>query len=167
MWSKIEKDMIDSPVRLKVIRFLLENGFRVTNGKIYCNEVQIPVVSIARVVNVDRRTVVETVKTIEENSDLKSIFVRLRNAGLSMAKIAKYLDLPVIEIRALNARAPGIIAGVTSIIAEAGISVRQAVADDPELTPEPKLTIVTDRKIPGKLVDKFLKVKGVEKVSIY
>lgn len=162
----IEKALIDFPLRKKVANFLLENGFRVENGKIYCNQVQLPVASIARAVDVDRRTVRDAIKTIEEHSDLKPIFLRMRNAGLLIEEIAKYEDSQVIQIKAFNAREPGILAGVASIIAEAGISIRQAVADDPELTPEPRLTIVTNKKIPGELIDKFLKVKGVAKVSI-
>lgn len=168
MWRKIEKALIDFPLRKKVAYFLLKNGFRIENGKIYCNQVQLPVASIARAIDVDRRTVTDAIKSIEESTDIKPIFLRLRNAGLSIIEIARCKgSRKVIEIKAFNASEPGILAGVASIIAEAGISIRQAVADDPELTPEPKLTIVTKKRIPGKLVDKFHKVKGVEKVSTY
>jgi predicted regulator of amino acid metabolism with ACT domain len=39
--------------------------------------------------------------------------------------------------------------------------------DDPELSQEPKLTLIAERKIPGELIPKFLKVKGVAKASVY
>jgi predicted regulator of amino acid metabolism with ACT domain len=52
------------------------------------------------------------------------------------------------------------------ILAKKGISIRQAIVDDPELSPEPKLTLIAEAKIPGELVPKFLKVKGIEKVSV-
>ena len=51
--------------------------------------------------------------------------------------------------------------------AEKGIIIRQAIVDDPELSPEPKLTIIANTKIPGELIPKFLKIRGVEKVSVY
>ena len=167
MWGTIEKYLIGFPSQRKVVRFLLENGFSVKNGKIFCNEICVPATSIARALDVDRRTVVKAINTIEENQELSRIFIHIRNAGLSMDKIAKRLGLQVIEITASDASAPGILAGVASTIAEVGISIRQAVADDPELAIEPRLIIICDKKIPGELIDKFLKVKGVAKVTIY
>ncbi|HIC86797.1 MAG TPA: ACT domain-containing protein, partial [Aquificae bacterium] len=59
----------------------------------------------------------------------------------------------------------GIVAGITSILAREGISIRYILAEDPELSVESKLTIVTNTKIPGKLVDEFLKI--FNKVVIY
>jgi len=41
------------------------------------------------------------------------------------------------------------------------------LVDDPELSPEPKLTLIADREIPGELIPEFLKIKGVAKVSVY
>jgi predicted regulator of amino acid metabolism with ACT domain len=39
--------------------------------------------------------------------------------------------------------------------------------DDPELSPEPKLTLIVEKKIPGELISKLLKITGVAKVSVY
>jgi len=47
------------------------------------------------------------------------------------------------------------------------LSIRQAIVDDPELSPEPKLTLIVERKIPGELIPELLKIPGVAKVSIY
>ena len=47
------------------------------------------------------------------------------------------------------------------------ISIRQALVDDPELSPEPKLVLIAEKKIPGELIPEFLRIKGVEKVSVY
>jgi predicted regulator of amino acid metabolism with ACT domain len=38
---------------------------------------------------------------------------------------------------------------------------------DPELSPEPKLTLIFEKKIPGELISELLNVKGVAKVSVY
>jgi len=39
--------------------------------------------------------------------------------------------------------------------------------DDPELSPEPKLSLIVEKKIPGELIPKFLKINGVVKISVY
>jgi predicted regulator of amino acid metabolism with ACT domain len=167
MWSKIVKCLENYPERLKVARVLVENGLSVRNGKIYLNEIEVPPVRIARVAGVDRRTVNETLNAIRINHELKPIFEGLRSAGHSLKEIAKHLDLGVVEITPVDARIPGILASSASILAKAGLSIRQAIVDDPELSPEPKLTLIAERKIPGELIPEFLKIKGVAKVSVY
>jgi hypothetical protein len=167
MWSKIAKCLENYPERLKVARVLVENGLSMRNGKIYLNEIEVPPARIARVAGVDRRTVNETLNAIRTNHELKPIFERLRSAGHSLKEIAKYLDLGVVEITPVDARIPGILASSASILAQAGLSIRQAIVDDPELSPEPKLTLIAEKKIPGELIPEFLKIKGVAKVSVY
>ncbi len=167
MWETIKRHFENYPERLKVARILVENGLCIKNGKIYLNEIEIPPTRIARVADVDRRTVNETINTIRTNRELRLIFEGLRPAGHSLKEIAKYLELGVVEITPIDARIPGILANSAMILAKNGLSIRQAIVDDPELSPEPKLTLIAEKKIPGELIPEFLKVKGVAKVSIY
>jgi hypothetical protein len=72
-----------------------------------------------------------------------------------------------VDITPSDARIPGILARSARILAENGLSIRQAIVDDPEQSPEPKLTLIAEKKIPGELIPRLLKVKGVAKVSVY
>lgn len=167
MWSSIKKCLEGYPERLKVARVLVENGLSVRNGKIYLNEIEIPPVRVARVARVDRRTVKETLNSIKTNRELRPIFEGIRSAGHSLKEIAKHLNLGVIEITPVDAKIPGILANSALILAKSGLSIRQAIVDDPELSPEPKLTLIAEKKIPGELISKLLKVKGIAKISVY
>ncbi len=166
IWDQVVKRLDSYPERLRVAKVLIENGLSVRNAKIFCNDIEIPPVRIARVAEVDRRTVAETVKNIENSKELKAIFAGICSAGHSLKNIAKHLNLGVLEITPVNARIPGILAKSAVILAEKGISIRQAIVDDPELSPEPKLTLIAETEIPGELISQFLKIKGVEKVSV-
>jgi predicted regulator of amino acid metabolism with ACT domain len=167
MWSNVRKYFEGHPERLKVARVLIENGLSVRNEKIYLNEIEIPPVRIARVADVDRRTVKETLSAIKSNRELRSIFEGIRSAGHSLKEIARHLNLGVVEITPVDAKIPGILANSAMILAKNGLSIRQAIVDDPELSPEPKLTIIAEKKIPGELVPELLNVKGVAKLSVY
>lgn len=167
MWSMIVDYMRGHSERLAVVKVLLENGFCIKDDRIYCNEVEIATVSVARIAKVNRRTVSETISMINKDEKLKEIFSYIRSAGLSLKEAAKYLDLGVIEITPTDPRTVGILAKAASLIVEQGLSIRQALVDDPELFPEPKLTLIVGGEIPGELVTKFLKINGVDKVSIY
>ncbi|MEM3465443.1 MAG: hypothetical protein QXW47_05925 [Candidatus Jordarchaeales archaeon] len=167
MWSKIAHYFSEYPKRLSVAKVLVENGLSVRDGRIFCNEIEVPPVRVARVAGIDRRTVVETVKMITEDEELRTIFSLIRNAGASLREVARPLNFGVVEITPIDPKMVGIVAGVTSILAQNNISIRQVLTDDPELSPDPKLTVIADRKIPGELIPEFLKVKGVAKVSVY
>ena len=167
MWSNVKKYFEGHPERLKVTRVIIENGLSVRNGKIYLNEIEIPPIRIARAAEVDRRTVKETLNAIKSNHELRLIFEDIRSAGHSLKEIAKHLNLGVVEITPIDAKLPGILANSAMILAKNGLSIRQAIVDDPELSPEPKLTLIAEKKIPGKLIPELLNVKGVAKVSVY
>jgi len=166
MWSKIRQYFEDSPSKLKVARLLVETGLRVDEeGRIYCGEIEIPATKIAAAAGVDRRVVRETAKAILGTEELRRLFLGLRPAGPLMRDIAPYLGFGVVEIRAVPATV-GIIAKTTTLIADAGISIRQILAEDPEINPDPKLIVVTEKPIPGELLPKLLKIPTVSKVSI-
>jgi predicted regulator of amino acid metabolism with ACT domain len=167
MWNSLKKHFEEYPERLRVARVLVENGLSTKEGKVYLNQIEIPPVRIARVAGVDRRTVNETLKIIKSNRELRLIFEEMRSAGHSLKEIAKPLNLGVVEITPVDAKATGILAKTATTLARAGLSIRQAIVDDPELSPEPKLTLIVERKIPGKLISELLNIKGVAKVAVY
>ena len=167
MWNSLKKHFEEYPERLKVARVLVENGLSAKDGKVYLNQIEIPPVRIARVAEVDRRTVNETLKAIKANRELRLIFEEMRSAGHSLKEIAKPLNLGVVEITPVDAKTAGILAKSATILAKAGLSIRQAIVDDPELSPEPKLTLIVEKKIPGELISELLNITGVAKVALY
>ena len=167
MWNTIKKHFEGHPERLKVARVLVENGLSAKNREIFLNQIEIPPVRIARVAGVDRRTVNETLNEIASTPELRIIFEEIRPAGHSLKEIAKHLNLGVIEITPVDAKMPGILANSAMVLTKGGLGIRQAIVDDPELSPEPKLTLIVDKKIPGELIPQLLNVNGVAKISVY
>jgi len=167
LWNTIKKYFEGYPERLKVARVLVENGMSAKNHKIFLNQIEVPPVRVARVAGVDRRTVNETLSLIMENREIRLIFEELRPAGHSLKEIAKHLSLGVVEITPVDAKMPGILGRSAMLLTTAGLSIRQAIVDDPELSPEPKLTLIVEKKIPGELISELLKISGVAKISVY
>lgn len=166
MWKMLEAHFRDAPAKLKVLRTFVELGLRVEeDGKVYLGDVEVPDSKIARAVGVDRRVVREAVKSILGDASLKRIFKGLKPAGAMLRDVASLLGYGVVEIRA-KPEAVGIIAEATALIAKEGISIRQIIAEDPELYPDPKLTIITDKPLPGDIIPKFLKIPTVKQVAI-
>src|SRR5215467_6676987 len=166
MWDRIESVMKSHPERLNVARILVQNGLALKGNRIYLNQTEIPAARVARAAGVDRRTVSETARMIHNDTNLRLIFENIQSAGLSLRGVAKPLGLGIVEIIAQDPKATGILASASRLLADAGITIRQALVDDPELVPEPKLTIITGKTVPGTLIQEMLKISGVAKVSV-
>ncbi|WP_414469075.1 amino acid-binding protein [Methanobacterium sp. ACI-7] len=167
MWEKVKHKFEKYPARMDVARKIVEYGLRVgEGGKIYCGNIEISDVSIARAANVDRRSIKATVDIILEDEQLSTIFKNIIPAGPLVKNSAKDLGFGVVEIEA-DAENSGIIASATNLIATNGISIRQVHAGDPEFEENPLLTIITEKPVEGNLINEFLKIEGVKRVSIY
>src|SRR5437660_4849317 len=167
MWTKIQAMMEGHPERLRVVRILLENGLGLRGNEVCLNGIEVPIVRIAKSAGVDRRTVDETIRMVETNPELRSLFSNLRSAGLSLKGVAKQLGLGVVEIIVEDPHKAGIIAGASRLFSELGISIRQALVEDPELTPEPKIVLIGDNAVAGDVTPKLGKIHGLTRVSVY
>ena len=151
---------------LSVVRLMVEYGIRIDgSGKYYIGDVELTDNAIARAAGVDRRVVRETAKFLLSNPELKSIFLKLKPAGPSLVDVAPQLGFTVIKLYA-DPHSPGIIASVSSILAKYGLVIRQALADDPDLYPNPALTIVVEGKIPAQALEKLQGLKCIRSFSI-
>ena len=167
MWEKIKHKFEKYPARMDVARKIIEYGLRVgEKGKIYCGDIEISDVAIARATKVDRRSIKATVNIILEDEQLAKIFKNITPAGPLVKNVAKDLGFGIVEIEA-EAGNPGIIASATDLIATNRISIRQVHAGDPEFEENPRLTIITEKPIEGNLINEFLEIDGVKRVSIY
>ncbi|MEM2534833.1 MAG: hypothetical protein QXD12_03405, partial [Candidatus Nezhaarchaeales archaeon] len=129
MWKSVVQNFEESPAKLKVARLLKENGLRIgDDDKKYCGDIEIPDMKIARVLDIDRRVVRETVKYIMRDEVLRKVFTMLRPAGALLRDVAALFGYGVLEIRA-DPSAVGIIAGVSQALARANISIRQIHAE--------------------------------------
>lgn len=165
MYPILEDAFLRYPMRKKVAELLLKQGMRVDkNGTIYSGEVEMSPAKIARTLKVDRRVVLETASMIAEHEELLGIF----NALIPVAKIsnvAKHLGFEVIVVEA-EPHAVGIVSKVTKIIADSNIQIRQIIADDPDIYPTPKLTLILEKRLPGKAIVRLREIREITKISI-
>jgi len=166
MWRQFAKYFNKYPKRKRLAQKILEYGLKVKDNKIYCGEIELSDSKLSRAFNVDRRIILSTIDTINENEDLKKVFSNL-NPTCLLKDVAPMMKWGVIEIIPTNASMFGIIADVSTIISDNKISIRQAVVDDFELSEEPRLFIVTEKPIPGSLLLKIRNAKGVKAVVVY
>ena len=166
MFDEIMGKFEGSPSQQAVIRLLLERGFSVNDeGRVVSGGIEIPNTGIAREIGVDRRVVDSTTNAILDDPELRRIFQNISSIP-SLMDLAPVLDLTVLTVEVDDADAPGIVAQVTTHIADHGISIRQTISEDPEFTDDPKLYLVTDTEVPGDLLTELSELAFVRRVSI-
>ena len=167
MWREILAKFKRYPAQEKVVRLILERGFQVSErGRVVSGGIEIPHAQIAKELDVDRRVVDTTAAAIVEDEDLWKIFKNVRSMTF-LADVAPVVGLGVIEITPVDAAQTGLLGEVASAVARYGLSIRQAVSDDPFFVEQPKLTIITEAKIPGDLVRLLMDINGVGRVTVY
>ena len=166
MFDEIMRKFEGSPSQQAVIRLLLERGFSVNDeGRVVSGGIEIPNTGIAREIDVDRRVVDSTTDAILADEELRRIFQNI-SAIPSLMDLAPVLDLTVLTVEVDDADEPGIVATVTTMLADRDISIRQTISEDPEFTDEPKLYVITDEPIPGDLLNDLSERGFVRRVSI-
>ncbi|MDM7938899.1 MAG: amino acid-binding protein [Methanothrix sp.] len=167
MWQEILNKFKRYPAQEKVIRLILQRGFQVNDrGRVVSGEIEIPHAQIAKELDVDRRVVDTTAQAIREDEMLWKVFKNVRSM-IFLGDVAPILGLGVIEITPTDAAKTGILGDVASAVAKTGLSIRQAVSDDPYFVESPKLTIIAEGKIPGDLVRQLMEIEGVRRVTVY
>jgi len=167
MWAKIIEKFSKSPAQEKVFRLLIERGFQVNpDGKVVSGNIEIPHTQIAKEVGVDRRVVDTMAEVILGDDVLKKVLQNVKSTAF-LRDVAPVLGLGVIVITPTDARKKGILGDVATVVAKHDVSIRQAITDDPYFTDDPKLTIITDTKVPGRLVDALMKISSVKSVTVY
>lgn len=165
MWAALIDYFQRFPAQEKIARLLIKNGLSIRDGAVYSGEIQLSDSALGRAAGVDRRIVSATVRTIEANPELHKVFSRFQPT-LHLKDVAPNLGWGVIEIIPDNASRPGILSGVSSLIAREGISIRQAVVDDPDFSDNPRLFIVTEKPVPPSLIPELQHVSGVRSVTL-
>ncbi len=166
MWSNISQYFDKYPAQEKVAQMMMELGLSVRDGTPYCANIRLSLSALADACGTDRRIVTATIETIEASKVLKDIFENLQPT-CSFKNLAPIMKWGVLEIVPDDVNQSGIISEVSGIIAKEGISIRQFIADDPDVYAEPRAFMVTSTPIPGRLLQKIKSVKGVSAVVIY
>ena len=166
LWPRIKKQFARQIVRPDVVRKLIECGMRVSDDyKIYVDDVEVDYQAVARAVGVDRRVVKQTVKQIGENHYLYSIFSKTKPLGASLVELVSLLGYSAVIIEA-DPKSPGIMAAVAEILSRHGMVVRQALADDPDMVQDAKMTLVVEGQLSGVAMEELNSLKLVKSVKI-
>lgn len=166
MWVNVRKQFQRQVVRPEIVRKFIECGMRVgKNDRIYVGDVEVGYTAISKALSVDRRVVKQTVQQIRSNRYLNSVFSKTMPLGTSLVDLVSELGYTAVVIEA-NPKSPGVMAAVAEILSRHGNVVRQAVAEDPEMVPNAKMTLVVEGQLSGQAIEELNGLEVVRSIKI-
>ena len=153
------------PSQFKLANLLMRSGIRVSEGRAYCGEIEQSDSALGRAAGVDRRVVRTTLDRISSTPELDAVFSKLRPM-LSMSELAPEIGCSTVVIEPTDARIPGILADITTVLYKAGVSVRQVLVDDSGDREKSGLVIVVDGRIPPETIPQVRSCRGVSSITI-
>jgi predicted regulator of amino acid metabolism with ACT domain len=165
MWETIKEEFSRVPSQAEVARYMLEIGVRVDGQRIFLDKVSISHSQLASALEKDKRIVKSTLKTISSNERLYRIFSKLK-PSCNLVDVASVMGWDVIEITLSDPALPGVLGKIASTIGESGVSIRQAIGEDPTYSTG-LLFIITETEIPGSVFEGLRQIEGVDKITLY
>ena len=166
MWPTVKQQFSRQIVRPDIVRKMIECGMRVADDdKIFVGDVEVDYSAVARAVGVDRRVVKQTVQQIRGNRYLYSIFSKTKPLGTSLVDLVALLGYSAVIIEA-DPKSPGVMAGVAEILSRHGMVVRQAIAEDPDMVQDAKMTLVVEGQLTGQAMEEMNGLKNVRSIKI-
>jgi hypothetical protein len=107
----------------------------------------------------------QTAEQIRGDDFLYSIFSKIAPFGASLLPVVSRVGYSAIVIEA-DPRAAGIISAATGVLAKHNIVVRQALAADPDVFPEARLTLIVQGQVPGNVIAELNAFKTVKSVTV-
>lgn len=166
MWPNIKKQFDRKTVRPEIVKKMIECGMCISDDrKILVGGVEVDYSALAKAIQVDRRVVRQTVDQIAENPFLYSVFSKVRPMGTSLLDLVSVLGYSAIIVEA-NPKEPGVMASVAGILSNHGMVVRQAIAEDPDMVLDARMTLVVEGQIPGAALQELNSLRSVRSIKI-
>ncbi|MCL2786025.1 MAG: regulator of amino acid metabolism, contains ACT domain protein [Methanomassiliicoccaceae archaeon] len=154
----------DLPSQEKVANLLLRMGASVRDGKAYCGDVELSDAAVGRAAGTDRRVARAAINRIAGDPKMSMFFAKLRPIAL-LADVADQIGCSTLVVIPTNAMMPGILADVSAVTLAAGVSIRQAVIDDPD-GKDARLLIVMDGTLPHEFIPSVRQCRGVASIIL-
>ncbi len=164
MWELISSSFARVPAQAIVAKYMLDVGIRIEGNRLFVDKVGVSFSQVAKAVGKDKQIVSATIETIRSDRRLYDIYSNLL-ATCNLTKVAKVMNWDVLELTLSDPAKSGVLGAVATAIGDTGISIRQAIGEDPTFSTG-LLFIITETPVPGDVLKKLQKIKGVEKVSL-
>lgn len=160
----LEEYFRDHPIKRKIVEGLYERGISVSNGKFYTQGIELSISEVAKSFRVNRRTVYDTIRIIEETSGVREIMAKIKPSP-NLADVAPLMGDQVVTLHIC----PGYFSKAMSSLMESvkryGSYVKEIYGKN-QNRDEIFLRAIFYKTVPRKIFEELTQIEGIEKIVI-
>lgn len=160
----LEEYFRDHPTKMRIVEGLYDRGISVDSNKFYSNGLEISVSEVAKYFKVNRRTVYETIKIIQETPGIRELMAHLKPVP-SMKEIATLTGDQVISLHVCPGFFSKVLYSFVGKIKPYGSYMKELYAIN-QSRDEIIVRAILYRTVPKKIFEELSQIEGVEKIII-
>ncbi len=160
----LEEYFKDHPIKRKIIEGLYERGISVNNGKFYISDIELSISEVAKSFKVNRRTVYDTIKIVENTPGVKEIMERLRPSP-NLAGVAPLMGDQVATLYISRGYFSKVMSSLLECVKKYGSYVKEIYGRN-QSRDSLILRTIFYRTVPREIFEELGRIEGIEKIVI-
>ena len=160
----LEQYFKNSPTRKKIVEGLFNRGISVKDGKFFCGSIEISPSQVAVALGVNRRTVYETLKQIEDNEAVSEMMENLE-PELDISRVSPLLGSQVITVYVSTGYFQRVLSEFFKQFSNYMFYAVEFVSRNLSRS-ESYIRLIVQNAIPRKYIEEFSETRGVQKIRV-
>ncbi|MDA8144334.1 MAG: regulator [Thermoplasmatales archaeon] len=160
----LEEYFKDHPIKKRIVEGLYRRGISVANSKFYSDGIEITISEVAKTFRVNRRTVYDTIRLIEESPAIKTVMSKLLPAA-DISRISPLMGDQVVTVSISPGYFSKTMSGVMDVAKRYGSYVKEIYGRN-MIRNEVFLRAIIHHTVPRKIFEEMSKIEGVQKILI-
>lgn len=152
------------PTKMRIVEGLYDRGISVSNSKFYSGGLELSVSEVAKFFMVNRRTVYETIRMIEETPGVREIMANIR-PGPSLREIAPLMGDQIVSLYVCQGFFSRAMNTLMETIRPYGSYIKELYGKN-QNREEILLRVIFYRTVPKSVFEEFSRIEGVDKIVI-
>ncbi len=163
MFLILEDYFKNHPIKAKIVREFYNLGISVVGQKLYFSDMELSIGEVSKKLNVNRRTVYETISVISQNKEIREIMSRIR-PSTDLGSVFPLFGGGIVSIEIPKGKFSFVFDGTMKAIQKYSFYVREIKADN--CLEGPSIRIILHKDAPKMVYRDIANIPGVKSVLI-
>jgi len=160
----LEEYFKNYPIKKKIVEGMYSRGISVNDGCLYLKDLEIPISEFAKALNVNRRTVYDTIKYIEDREEIKAV-MSLIQPSPDICKIAPLMGDQVVTIYTRHGYFSKVLNGSMDIFRKYGCYMKEIYGRN-SYKDETVIRAIFHKSVPARVFGEVEKIDGVKQIVL-
>lgn len=160
----LEEYFKDHPIKRKIVGGLYDRGISVQNGKFYISGIELSISEVAKSFGVNRRTVYDTIKIVENTPGVREIMSKL-SPSPNLSSVAPLMGDQVATLYVSRGYFSKVMTSLLECVKKYGSYVKEIYGRN-QSRDKLILRTIFYRTVPREIFEELGQIEGIEKIVI-